>query len=617
MMHRILEDFTSAQINHVVRQQTALEETISRRLKMLVRKVAPCHGLGTGSSQTMSFLNAHSTDHSSDWKGHHQSIGTTSISEEQVDDENTESSASAASGGGPPFARHHQTSDEIASRIACGLAKLSMTKEYNSSTRFRFRHQLMTWWDTVSMKSGCIWIPNFCDGWLLRLLESTVCECTVSMLILLNAFLIGIVAHLDVKCAVTDSSCSFWGRPHIRGANTGLAIAFSLELLLRMFAQGWKFWCHTGWQLNALDSAVVLLSLIEEAGSGWSADLLHVRVLRCLRLLRTIRVVQTFTVFHTLRTLSNAIKESVMAFLWALMLIGLIIVMFSVAFTQGVAEFAESGGASENRMVFLETFFCSLPMTILTLFMCVTGGLDWWDVADLMLEIGPGHGLLFMSFVSVMILVLLNIVTGIFVNDALEQSQLDRDLMAKLEMERRERDMERLTKIFARMDSARIGKITLEQFLVHLDIPEVRALFSVMGLDISDAITFFESLDVDGSNDVALEEFVMGCMKLRGGAKTLDMATVLRENKRISDKLARHSTRLETQLTSLELQMTTIERIGIEKVRQFINVSNTLDEMWRQSASTGDFQRLSHLTGKSEALDFAGSSASVRRHIHL
>ena len=212
---------------------------------------------------------------------------------------------------------------------------------------------------------------------------------------------------------------------------------------------------------------------------------------------------------------------------------------------------------------------------------------------------------------------MLNIVTSIFANDALEQSQLDRDLMAKLEMERRERDMERLTKIFAKMDSAHIGKITLEQFIVHLDIPEVRALFFVMGLDISDAISFFESLDVDGSKDVALEEFMMCCMKLRGGAKTLDMATVPGENKRISNKLARHSTPLETQLTSLELQMTTTERIRIQKVRQFIDVSNAVDEMLRQSASTGDFQRLSHLTGESEALDFAGSSTSVRFHIHL
>ena len=244
VMHRILEDFASAHINHVVRQQTALEEAISRRIKMLLRKVPPRDGLGAWSSQTMSFLNVHSTGQSSNLKGH-QSIAI-SILQEQESGETTESSASAAIGGQPPFARHHQTSGEIASRISGGLAKLTMTKDYHCSTGVRFRHHLMTWRNRLTMKSRCMCIPNFCDGWLSHLLDSPVFECMVSMLILLDAFLIGIVADDDVKCAATDSSCSFWGRQHTRGASMGLAIAFTLELLPRMFAQGWKFWCQSG-----------------------------------------------------------------------------------------------------------------------------------------------------------------------------------------------------------------------------------------------------------------------------------------------------------------------------------------------------------------------------------
>ena len=61
-------------------------------------------------------------------------------------------------------------------------------------------------------------------------------------------------------------------------------------------------------------------------------------------------------------------------------------------------------------------------------------------------------------------LTLLNIVTGICVNDALEQSQLDYDLMARLELECRQRDMERLRMIFAAVDVDHTGVITLEQF---------------------------------------------------------------------------------------------------------------------------------------------------------
>lgn len=465
---------------------------------------------------------------------------------------------------------------------------MNMAKDYHSSTKARKLHRRWAWWESVSIKSRCsTWTHNSHEGRLTHLLESAAFECAVSLLILLNGILIAIVADSDLRCAVTGTLCSVWASNFTEGLNTGLTIAFALELLVRMFASGLKFWCQTGWQLNVLDCVVVLTSLIEEAArSGWFADLLHVRVLRCLRLMRTIRVVQTFSVFHTLRALLNAIKDSVICFFWAVLLFALIIVMFAMGFAQGVAQFAESGRASEHRMVFLETFFSSLPMTALTLFMSITGGLNWWEVEEVMLEISPLFGLLFTTFVSVMTLALLNIVTGIFVNDALEQSRLDRDFMAKLEMERREADMERLGQIFARVDSGHVGKITLEQFLVFWELPEVRAQFAVMGLEISDAITFFQSLDVDGSQDVVLEEFVMGCMNLRGGAKTLDMATVMRENKRISTKLAKHSKRLEAQLTSLELQMTTVERLGLEKVRQLLHVSHTVDEMWRRVGGT-------------------------------
>ena len=107
-------------------------------------------------------------------------------------------------------------------------------------------------------------------------------------------------------------------------------------------------------------------------------------------------------------------------------------------------------------------------MTLVTLLMSSTGGLNWWELAELFLGIHPFFGLLFCFHISLMVLALLNIVTGICVNDALEQSQLDRDLMARLELECRQRDMERLRKIFAAVDVDRTGVITLEQFLVYI-----------------------------------------------------------------------------------------------------------------------------------------------------
>ena len=153
-------------------------------------------------------------------------------------------------------------------------------------------------------------------------------------------------------------------------------------------------------------------------------------------------------------------------------------------------------------------------------------GVNWWEVISVHLNINAVFGLFLALHISLMVLALLNIVTGIFVNDALEFAQLDRDLMARLEMDRRQLDMEKLGIIFATVEVSNTGKI-YDEFLVHMDSSEVKALFKVLGLDVSDVFSFFEALDVGGRGEVNLEEFVMGCLNLRGSAKTLDMATLI------------------------------------------------------------------------------------------
>ena len=295
---------------------------------------------------------------------------------------------------------------------------------------------------------------------------------------------------------------------------------------------------------------------------GGGVDLEYVRLVRLFRLVRTFRVVRTLPMFMTLRTMLNAIMNSVRSFLWAMVLVWFTMFMFAVAFAQGVTQHAQSSIVADSDMIVLRSYFPSLPATLLTLFMCVTGGVNWWEVINVLLNINAVFGLLFALYISLMVLALLNIVTGIFVNDALEFAQLDRDLMARFEMDRRKLDMEKLGKIFATVDVSNTGKISYDEFLVHMDSSEVKALFKVLGLDVSDVFSFFEALDVGGRGEVNLEEFVMGCLNLRGSAKTLDMATLMRENKRTAQRLDIHARRLEKQLKAVERRLPPVRSIN-------------------------------------------------------
>merc|ERR1711972_468020 len=56
---------------------------------------------------------------------------------------------------------------------------------------------------------------------------------------------------------------------------------------------------------------------------------------------------------------------------------------------------------------------------------------------------------------------------------------------------------------------------------------KAKAYFQSLDLDVSQAKDFFEMLDTDGSNFVGIDEFVEGCLRLKGGARSVDVNMVL------------------------------------------------------------------------------------------
>ena len=119
---------------------------------------------------------------------------------------------------------------------------------------------------------------------------------------------------------------------------------------------------------------------------GGGVDLKYVRLVRLFGLVRTIRVVRTLPMFMTPRTMLNAIMNSVRSFLWAMVLVWFTMFMFAVAFAQGVTQYAYSSIVADSDMIVLRSCFPSLAATLLTLFMCVTDGVNWWEVIGRALE---------------------------------------------------------------------------------------------------------------------------------------------------------------------------------------------------------------------------------------
>merc|ERR1711971_1121847 len=61
---------------------------------------------------------------------------------------------------------------------------------------------------------------------------------------------------------------------------------------------------------------------------------------------------------------------------------------------------------------------------------------------------------------------------------------------------------------------------------------------------------FFQLLDIDGSGGIAADEFMSGCLQLRGPAKALELALLMHEVKRLSGKIVAHTRYVESWMES-------------------------------------------------------------------
>ena len=148
--------------------------------------------------------------------------------------------------------------------------------------------------------------------------------------------------------------------------------------------------------------------------------------------------------------------------------------------------------------------------------------MSWWDVQRLLLQVHLVYGIIFLCFISIMMLAVLNIITGIFVTDAVEMAASDRDIMMLAEQEMKLDQVKKLRQLFDHFGCDK-SSVTLEEFELHIKKPEVRVILGMLGLDISEASKFFKILDVDQSGDVEIDEFVVGCLNLKGKEKMMDL----------------------------------------------------------------------------------------------
>ena len=438
----------------------------------------------------------------------------------------------------PGMPRVHGTSSR--------LTTVSMRSRRKTFVRdaMQQRHQVARRAATKSVLFGAVSDEEVLTGWdrLKAMVLSPCANYFIMSLIILNAALLGIEIDMSAKVAQSEVHTLFGT------VNEIIVLIFVIEIFLKLLALGCKeFWRGEDALWNTFDVMIVSLSVVEVI-LDWLAQTMAaqqkgfnaVRILRTIRIARIfrgVRITRLFRYFSALRALILSIMATWGSLMWTMLLLLLLFYVFSVCFTQLVTDHCRLATIESMQDVNAVPvcngdfkYWSDVIASMHTLFLAITGGIEWRVVYQPLKEISPVGVLLMNLYIIIGFFTVLNVVTGVFVNQAIEAASADKDIATLKQTQQRMSHMQQLTDVFNEVEG-QDGLLNIAVLERALEESKLGAFMESLGISTDDVWTLFMLIDVDDNGMVDLEEFVSGCMHLRGPAKSLQVAKMSYENK--------------------------------------------------------------------------------------
>jgi len=352
-------------------------------------------------------------------------------------------------------------------------------------------------------------------------------------------------------------------------------LLFTVELAFKICSEGRRFfWGSSGVHWNVLDTIVVTTSIFEAAmtvvlkfgfqGSDpqSTSQFRILRIMRITRLIKVVRITRIIKFIRALRIMVHQLLSTLKALLWAMFLLALIIYLFAILFTQAFSleNPVQLDDLTMDSSKLLQRYWSTLPRSMFTLFQSITGGVSWEVVVLPLSDMGFASVTLFIAFIAFAQFAVLNVLTGVFCQNAIDSAQHDAELVTQAMLANKQVYVHQIRQIFRDFDQDESGSITIQEFIQHLSDESVKAYFESLELDTSDVETLFRLMDSDDGNEIELNEFIDGCLRLKGHAKGFDMAKLQYSQSAMSKKLAQFIVRTEEALHELHTHLKAANR---------------------------------------------------------
>jgi voltage-gated sodium channel len=341
----------------------------------------------------------------------------------------------------------------------------------------------------------------------------------VGCVIMVNVFIMGV--EIDYRMAGKDVTIFAF-------LEMFFLLAYSAELIWRIFSHGWEFFFQPGMDIwNRLDAFIVLTSWLDYlilarndyGGFGVFATL---RILRLERLLRLLRL---FRIFKELLLVAFAILASLRIMFW------FVIVLVVLCFVAGCFLVPLVGQANLHydaryREIGFEheVLFGTLPQSLLTLAQILTLDMGFTDVIHRNLcQEDPGMALLVTVFTLIASFGILNTMIAVVVDAVLTSSKKYHDIRERVTKEKEKHIFFELQSIFRQSDVNGSGALDIEEVKEACNTPEIYNKMKMIDFPVEGLVDVFHVLDFDESGELTIDEFINGCERMRGCAKSKDL----------------------------------------------------------------------------------------------
>lgn len=368
-----------------------------------------------------------------------------------------------------------------------------------------------------------------------RLVRSFYFESAMSCCILANCITVGIWAH---QVATNQFSATIMQAQEM--AEHCFVAVFLLELMLKLKALGFRAYRPLDPQTRGsfFDAMLVIttgllftwiLPLL-----GWLAGFdtsggpfKTLSVLRTIRLARLVRVFTGSPLFREAWMLIRGLSDSSRTLFWTIVVIFLVTYVFAIV---GVSTLVPELMAERMRRTDpadlakideLLYLFSGMDKLMATLVQVLTGDsfhafvreswhFVWWS------------WIYFYSYISIAVMVLMNLVTAVIVENAMETSKADHELVANDKDARRRRDIEKLRRLFATMDTDGGGTLCWNEFESSFKDSELARYWTALDFQHDECRELFTLLD-DGDGEITTGEFLEALSRMSGAATSKDV----------------------------------------------------------------------------------------------